>query len=59
MDAVREGANSYEQMNEINVCRLWLQVHFISDIVTVDGAKLHPGYIEGRRVRESEWNWPR
>ena len=27
--------------------------------MTVDGARVHPGYLKGERIRESKWNWPR
>ena len=33
-------------------------MHYVSDSTTVDGRNIHPGYMAGRRVHDSEWNWP-
>ena len=59
MEIVRKESRSAEQIREINVCRTWLQVHYISDIITMDGKKIHPGYENCKRVRTSSWTWPR
>ena len=59
MGTIRKEARDSEQMNEINICRLWLRVHYIKDIATMDGKKIHPGYLKGERVRGSKWTWPR
>ena len=59
MEIVRREARDVAQMNEVNVCRLWLHVHYVKDIATLDGKKIHPGYLKGERVRVSKWNWPR
>ena len=57
MDVVRREARDAEQMAELNMCRTWLRVHYVSDLTTVDGRNIHPGYVAGRRVHDSEWNW--
>ena len=59
MEIARAEARDDEQIAEINLCRLWLKVHYLSDVATLDGVKIHPGYKKGSRVRDSKWNWPR
>ena len=34
-------------------------MHYQSDIATVDGKTVHPGYMLGERVHGSKWTWPR
>ena len=55
MEAVLGRARDTAQMREINTCRTWLKVHYISDVTTVDGKAIHPGYRKGQRMRGSKW----
>ena len=59
MEAMVDRARDVAQMREINTCRTWLRVHYVSDVTTVDGKKIHQGYAKGQQVRESSWRWPR
>jgi hypothetical protein len=51
-----------EQLRRINMCRIKLQVTFISDIAAVDGTRILLGYYDGKRHQESgrrsRLNWP-
>lgn len=59
MEEMRRRTKNQSQLLAINTCRTWLKVHTISDISTIDGRKIHPGYLEGHRVHRSKWEWPR
>ena len=58
MGAILQSAETTEDLEVANRCRLWLRVHHLYDIATVDGKRIHPGYKKGKRVRESQWKWP-
>lgn len=55
MDIRVQQASNNEQVAELNFCRIWSRVHYTSDLTTVDGRKIHPGYQRDKRVRESKW----
>jgi hypothetical protein len=48
------------EIQEINRCRLYLQVFFTSDIVDNSGKNLEPWVLKGQRqsTRKSIWEWP-
>jgi hypothetical protein len=48
------------EMREINICRLYLQVFFASDITENSGKNLEPWVMKGQRQssRKSIWEWP-
>ena len=47
MNAILDSNRSVTELKQINACRLYLQVTFLSDITTIDGKFLLPGVIEG------------
>ena len=59
MRKIMKRTRNVNQLEEINTCRTWLQVHYLSDIAVIDGSRIHPGYLKGRKVHESQWSWPR
>ena len=58
MEAVLCGNVTSRQSEIVNRCRMWLRVHYLADVGTVDGRMIHPGYIKGERIRQSKWRWP-
>jgi hypothetical protein len=52
---------SYRQMQQLNSCRIYLQVLTLSDITLADGRTLLPPYINGGLVfdRVSRLKWPK
>ena len=59
MDEIKHRVRDQEKMEEINTCRTWLKVRYVSDLTTLDGMSIHPGYMEWKRFHESKWSWPR
>ena len=59
METLRKEVKDKEDLEQINTCRLWLQVHHEVDIRTADSSKILEEYARGQRVRGSRWNWPR
>jgi hypothetical protein len=51
---------SAKDLKEINPCRIYLWVFFISDISTYDGQRITDWARKGRRDggRKSSWAWP-
>jgi hypothetical protein len=49
-----------KELKEINSCRIYLRVFYISDIATHDGHRITDGARKGRRYagRKSSWAWP-
>jgi len=47
------------EIQQINQCRLHLQVLTLSDISTADGKHILPKILLGQPDRRSNWNWPR
>ena len=52
---------SHRDLRKINNCRLYLQVFYLSDIVSGDGTKIMHHFANGYRTpaRNSIWKWPR
>ena len=52
---------SHRDLREINNCRLYLQVFYLSDIVSGDGTKIMHHFANGYRTpaRNSIWKWTR
>ena len=48
------------EVSSINRCRLWLNVFFLSDIVSGNGKNILPEVLEGKAInnRVSAWKWP-
>jgi hypothetical protein len=48
------------EIREINICRLYLQVFYISDISENSGKNLEPWVLKGQRqiMHKSTWEWP-
>jgi hypothetical protein len=51
---------SAKDLKEINPCRIYLRVFFISDISTHDGQRITDWVHKGKREggRKSSWAWP-
>ena len=62
MDAVVD-SNLFnrQEIEKINHCRLYLQVFFLSDIVSGNGQYIIPELVRGERFHQwnSKWQWPR
>jgi hypothetical protein len=45
---------------EINICRVYLQVFFLLDIVNIQGDTIEEWAINGEQsnARHSSWHWP-
>ena len=50
-----------DEIMSINRCRLFLQVFYLSDIVTCNGEKILPEALNGKFLLhpQSRWKWPR
>ena len=59
METLRKEIKDKGDLEQINTCRLWLQVHHEVDIRTADSSKILEEYKRGQRVRGSRWIWPR
>jgi hypothetical protein len=48
------------EIQEINICRMYLQVFFTSDIANNIGKNVEPWVLKGKRqsTRKSIWEWP-
>ena len=60
MDTILNSYHSINQLKQLNACRLYLQVTFLSDITTIDGKFLLPGVIDGtnENIPTSKLEWP-
>ena len=60
MDTVLHSNRSVNELKQLNACRLYLQVIFLSDITTIDGKFLLPGVTEGTNdnIPKSKLEWP-
>jgi hypothetical protein len=49
-----------KEMKDINRCRLYLQVFYLSDVADIAGQYIEPWAIKGKRdsTRSSAWEWP-
>jgi hypothetical protein len=47
-------------MKDINRCRMYLQVFYLSDVTDIAGHYIEPRVIKGKRddMRSSKWEWP-
>ena len=59
METLRKEIRDKGDLEQLNTCRLWLQVHHEGDIRTADSSRILEEYTTGQRVRDSRWNWPR
>jgi hypothetical protein len=57
---VASGRFSGKELQQINYCRIYLQVFFMSDIANVKGTEVEERARKGKRQvgRKSEWEWP-
>jgi hypothetical protein len=57
---VASGRFSGKESQQINYCRIYLQVFFMSDISNVRGTEVEEWARNGKRkvVRKTEWEWP-
>jgi hypothetical protein len=57
---VAAGRFSGKELQQINYCRIYLQVFFMSDIANVKGTAVEEWARKGNRQsgRKSEWEWP-
>ena len=46
-----------ETLVKLNTCRLFAKVHYVTDMITLDGNELLPGALHGV-TRASKWKWP-
>jgi hypothetical protein len=58
--SVTAGRFSGKELQQINYCRIYLQVLFMSDIANVKGTEVEERARKGKRQsgRKSEWEWP-
>ena len=56
-----ESGYKRRDLEQLNSCRLYHQVFFLSDIVTADGSQIDAKYRDSARKmdRTSTWKWPR
>jgi hypothetical protein len=49
-----------KEMKDINRCRMYLQVLYLSDVIDIAGHHKEPCVIKGKRdgMRSSKWEWP-
>jgi hypothetical protein len=49
-----------KEMKDINRCRMYLQVFYLSDITVIAGHHIEPWLTKGKRddMRSSKWEWP-
>jgi hypothetical protein len=49
-----------KEMKDINRCRLYLQVVYLSDVTDISGHNIEAWAIKGKREssRSSKWEWP-
>ena len=59
MSLMRNWTTEHDELSRINRCRLWLQVHSIGDLATLDRARIHPHYMAGQRAYGSKLRWPK
>ena len=59
MEEIQSRVRDQGQLSVINTCRTWLRVHYLSDLATINGRKIHPAYMQGKRAHASKWSWPR
>lgn len=59
MDVFRKEGLSLVQMARLNLCRLHLQVHSVSDILSLDGKGILGAVLKGERSRDSGLLWPK
>jgi hypothetical protein len=57
---VASGRFSGKELQQINYCRIYLQVFFMSDIANVKGTEVEEWARKGKRQsgRKSDWEWP-
>jgi hypothetical protein len=57
---VASGRLSGKELQQINYCRIYLQVLFMSDIANIKGTEVEEWARKGERQpgRKSEWEWP-
>jgi hypothetical protein len=59
MEALTETGDFFSKdLKDINRCRIYLRVFYISDISTLDGQGITAWAWKGRRGRKSSWAWP-
>ena len=60
MNKILESNCSANELKQINACRIYRQVNFLSDITAIDGKLLLPGVIEGTtdNIPKSRLEWP-
>jgi len=60
MNTILDSNRSVTEWKQINACRVYLQVTFLSDITTIDGKFLLPGVIKGTNdnIPKSKLEWP-
>jgi hypothetical protein len=49
-----------KEMKNINRCRMYIQVFYLSDFTDISGHHIEPWIIKGKRdgTRSSKWEWP-